>query len=324
MAPADVTIVIPTYNAAPYIGDALRSIGAQTTLPKEVVVVDDASTDDTLQIAESVAEGIGVPTRVIRLQSNSGTPSRPMNVGVRSATTEFIAVLDHDDVFMPSKLEDEVGALVLDRTAAFAWSCSAVIGDEGRRWQSESVLCEIREKAVAVEKHWRLEGQTMLRLLLRHGCFPMGFPGFTFRKDAWARCGGVDERLRIADHGFLCSLCGQGASFWIARTNYLRRLHERNLSSERLAVARDFVSVVVEHLRKRKPAQLEPMSVREVRDQLTGIAYLFRDAGQYLDALACHVEIARIWGCRADTAIAVSKLVPHWLLQRCSGLRGHN
>ncbi|NAZ86416.1 glycosyltransferase family 2 protein [Kineococcus indalonis] len=95
---ADVTVVMPAMNRAHLIGRALESIARQGVAPAEVVVVDDASTDGTADVAEAAG------ARVIRLEQNGGSgPAR--NLGVRAATTEWVAFLDSDDEWEPGHLE---------------------------------------------------------------------------------------------------------------------------------------------------------------------------------------------------------------------------
>ena len=101
--PPTISVVIPTYNSGPYIDDALASIWKQTLLPDEIIVVDDRSSDGTPERVEALAKRSPVPLRVIRRETNSGFPGRPMNDGVAAANGELIAILDHDDVWLPTK-----------------------------------------------------------------------------------------------------------------------------------------------------------------------------------------------------------------------------
>ena len=103
MAPAAwrplVSVVIPAYNAEAVIGDALRSVFAQTFRDFEVVVVDDGSTDDTVGVLEAIGGGV----RLLR-QPNGG-PAAARNAGIAVTTAPLIAFLDADDEWLPAKLE---------------------------------------------------------------------------------------------------------------------------------------------------------------------------------------------------------------------------
>lgn len=97
-----VTAVIPVYNNAGTILPLLDSIAGQTIVPEEVVVVDDASTDNTGDLA--AAHSLGV--RVVRLERNSG-PSVARNAGVEAAANEIVFFLD-SDIVLDSKAVEEV------------------------------------------------------------------------------------------------------------------------------------------------------------------------------------------------------------------------
>lgn len=94
-----VSVVIPTYNSARYIGEALESVFNQTIVPSEVIVVDDGSSDDTRERIRPYSSRL-----IYHYQSNQGV-SAARNLGVSEASGEFIAFLDSDDVWHPRKLE---------------------------------------------------------------------------------------------------------------------------------------------------------------------------------------------------------------------------
>src|SRR5947209_5899283 len=107
-----LSVVIPTYNGAAFIEDALASVFGQTRQPEEIIVVDDASQDATASIVQCMAERAPLPVKFIRLGRNSGGPAHPINVGIAAASSEFIAVLDQDDVYDPSYIEQHVAGLL--------------------------------------------------------------------------------------------------------------------------------------------------------------------------------------------------------------------
>lgn len=99
--PHGVTVVIPAYNAAAFLADALSSVAAQTRPADEVIVVDDASTDDTVAVAEQWLDRL--PLRILRLERNSG-PGVARQVAVDAASAPYIANLDADDRWLPDHL----------------------------------------------------------------------------------------------------------------------------------------------------------------------------------------------------------------------------
>ena len=95
---SSISVVIPCYNGAAYVREALDSVLAQTQPVLEVLVIDDGSTDDSAAIAEAY----GAPVRVIR-QANQGE-SVARNRGLDEAKGEWVAFLDADDLWKPEKL----------------------------------------------------------------------------------------------------------------------------------------------------------------------------------------------------------------------------
>ena len=102
-----VSVVIPTYNRAALLAQAIDSVLAQTFADYEVIVVDDGSTDRTAAVVEAVAD------RRVSLISlpHSGLPARVRNAGIKRARGRYIAFLDSDDLWDPSKLDEQLAAL---------------------------------------------------------------------------------------------------------------------------------------------------------------------------------------------------------------------
>jgi glycosyltransferase involved in cell wall biosynthesis len=117
---SSITALIPCYNAAPFLEQAIRSAQGQTRAVAEVVVVDDASTDGSADLAEQLG------ARVLRLPRNVGkTAAR--NAGVAAARTELIALLDADDWWYPELCETLGGLLDAHPAAVAAFGALDVI-----------------------------------------------------------------------------------------------------------------------------------------------------------------------------------------------------
>ncbi len=107
-----VSVIIPSYNAAPFVAGAVRSVLAQGVAGTEVIVVDDASTDGSAAV---VADLPGV--RLIRRPVNGG-PAAARNTGLAAATGRFVAFLDADDEYAPGFLAAALPILDTDPTFA--------------------------------------------------------------------------------------------------------------------------------------------------------------------------------------------------------------
>ncbi|MFT3669592.1 MAG: glycosyltransferase family A protein [Pseudoxanthomonas sp.] len=103
-APAPVSVVVPCYRCSDTIGDAVASIAAQRRRPAEVLLVDDASGDGTLDALHRVAAAYRPGWVKVIASTPNGGPSRARNLGWQQATQPYIAFLDADDTWVPDKL----------------------------------------------------------------------------------------------------------------------------------------------------------------------------------------------------------------------------
>jgi teichuronic acid biosynthesis glycosyltransferase TuaG len=106
-----VSIITPAYNSAGFIRETIASALAQTLRNFELIVVDDGSSDDTIEVVHRTAAG---DPRVIVMLSPHGGPAQARNVGIEAARGRYIALLDSDDVWMRQYLEQQIA--VLERT----------------------------------------------------------------------------------------------------------------------------------------------------------------------------------------------------------------
>lgn len=105
-----VSVIVPCFNAAAFLRGTLESVLAQTHTRVELIVVDDRSTDASVEIAREL---MATDRRValIEMDRNTGAPAAPRNVGVRAAQGTWLAFLDADDLWHPRKLEFQMRAL---------------------------------------------------------------------------------------------------------------------------------------------------------------------------------------------------------------------
>lgn len=127
MNPHFVSVVVPCHNAAPFIGETIRSILDQTRAVDEVIVVDDGSTDASADIAQS----FGAPVRVVR-QTNSGECAA-RNRGVMEAKGDIIAFLDADDLWHPEKIARQLACFDAHPEAGAVMTSVARFSDDVRQ-----------------------------------------------------------------------------------------------------------------------------------------------------------------------------------------------
>jgi glycosyltransferase involved in cell wall biosynthesis len=101
-----VDVVIPAYNAEAFIEFAINSVLSQTHLPNAIIIVDDCSSDNTSVIVKSL-QLKNKNIKLLKTNSNGGA-SVARNLGLRQVTSEFVAMLDADDVWAPKKLEAQI------------------------------------------------------------------------------------------------------------------------------------------------------------------------------------------------------------------------
>ena len=132
-----ISVVIPLYNGARFIAEALESVFAQTLSPSEIIVVDDGSTDDGAELVRRVAAGR--PLKL--LHKPNGGQSSARNLGIRHASGTHIALLDQDDIWYPEHLEALVQPFLAPRTPPLGWTYSNLDEiDEGGAMVAHSYL----------------------------------------------------------------------------------------------------------------------------------------------------------------------------------------
>lgn len=111
-----ITVVIPTYNGARFLGEAIESIRANHYAALEILLIDDGSTDATVELAR---EWIGEAN--VKSQSHSGRPAVGRNRGIQLARGEFIAFLDQDDLWTADKLVKQLACFSAQPEFQVVW-----------------------------------------------------------------------------------------------------------------------------------------------------------------------------------------------------------
>jgi glycosyltransferase involved in cell wall biosynthesis len=108
-----ISVIMPCHNAGRWIGEALQSTSIQTRPPDEVIVIDDASIDDSVEQIQNS----GVEVRLLRASCRNAAAAR--NIGIEAATGDWLAFLDADDIWYPQHLERAQQLLQSSEDVAF-------------------------------------------------------------------------------------------------------------------------------------------------------------------------------------------------------------
>jgi glycosyltransferase involved in cell wall biosynthesis len=177
---ARVSAIIPVYNGAATIAEAVDSALAQTLRDVEVIVVDDGSRDESVAILKRYGDRI----RVIS-QDNRG-PAAARNAAVRVATGEYLAFLDADDYWMPTMVERCLAALEQTTECVLAYCNLALVDSSGKALDASLISGETAH------------APTMHEML--HRMWPIMTSGVVMRRAAFDRAGGFCEEFRRASY----------------------------------------------------------------------------------------------------------------------------
>jgi GT2 family glycosyltransferase len=145
-APVSVSVVIPVYDKERYLRETIDSVLAQTRGPREIVVIDDGSTDRSAEVAASYGSAI----QLIR-QANAGESSA-RNRGIDASSSDWIALLDGDDVWEPDRLERQFQALERsDSEPVCVYADAYLFDDSGQR------IGEHRKPEYHAAPDWRVQ-----------------------------------------------------------------------------------------------------------------------------------------------------------------------
>ena len=126
----EVDVIIPAYNAAKYLADAIESVVAQTFKDWRILLVDDGSTDSTPEVAAPFIERLGPRLKYIR-QANAGLPAA-RNTAILNSSAEFLALLDADDIWLPHRLAESVKSFANRPEVGLSYGFNARVDPNGK------------------------------------------------------------------------------------------------------------------------------------------------------------------------------------------------
>jgi glycosyltransferase involved in cell wall biosynthesis len=204
----DVTVIVPTRNRSALLAMTLRSVLRQQHVDLEVVVVDEASTDDTQAV---IAAFDDCRVRVIRHARPVGV-SAARNRGAVEARAEWLSFLDDDDLWAPDKLVLQLRA-ARDANVDWAYSGAVVIDDHARFVRAE----------------YPVPAASVRAALLRYYAIPGGGSNILVRRSRWEQVGPFNSRMSTTEDWDMCiRLAKHSAAACVYRPSVARRIHATN------------------------------------------------------------------------------------------------
>jgi hypothetical protein len=180
----DISVIVPSYNHADYVVDAVASVLNQTIEIREVIVVDDASSDASLLRLRQLDDP---RLRIIALERNTGG-SEALNIGIRASSYPLIAICNSDDLWEPAKLEKQLPWLEANPEIGAVFTDVSWIGKYGEELEDTGAPGEV----FCVRNRSR---HAWIKRLLEHGnCFC--HPSVLIRRSVYDKVGLYDNRLR--------------------------------------------------------------------------------------------------------------------------------
>jgi glycosyltransferase involved in cell wall biosynthesis len=231
-----VSVIVPNYNYALYLRERLLSIFSQTYPVFEIIVLDDASDDESVAVAEQVAQEAGRVINLVRREANSGNVFRQWKEGLDRARGEFIWIAEADDSSDPNFLPEVMRTLTDDPDAAFCFADSRAINPDG------SVLYEsykgyYREFGdTGLDQSGRFAGSEFLRRFLTVRNLMLNVSSVVWRKDVL-----VEAFANLGQEAFKLSCAGDWRIYlevtrrakavrYIAATMNRHRRHENSVT----------------------------------------------------------------------------------------------
>ena len=245
-----VTVIVPAFNAGRWIGQTLKSIQAQTHRHWQVLVADDASTDDTPRIVSELAKEDD-RIRLLRMPANTGGPAGPRNFALKQATSEWVAFCDADDIWHAQKLEVQLRIAARKKADLV---CTSIRDFTSSRFLSDD--------APVVESDAMPTEEIALWRLLSKNVIPNS--SVMCRRRLIAQEGGFDTSrtlVAVEDYDLWLRLVESGAKVTKVQmplVNY-RRLPD-SLSARKLRLAKRVLLVLARHFARRQRQWLFPLA----------------------------------------------------------------
>jgi teichuronic acid biosynthesis glycosyltransferase TuaG len=240
-----VSIIIPTYNCESFIDKTIQSVINQTYTDWELVIVDDFSKDRTREILKEWQKK-DERIHLIFLDKNSGGPAHPKNAAITETNGKYIAYLDHDDEWLPEKLEKQINILENDSKIGLI-SCEALIIDA-------------EEKIIRRFNIPKVPDSGVFPAILSTD-FIFSNSSLIIPKEVIDKIGERDENPKIGvaeDREFELRVANAGYKFYVIHEPLFKyRLHEKNALKGKTTYGFNYIEANLKYLSFYKKYNLE-------------------------------------------------------------------
>lgn len=237
-----VSVIIPTYNRTDYLNLTIQSILSQTYQNIEIIVIDDGTPNSNNEVLCKKLDNV----KYIKIE-NSGGPAKPRNIGIHEAKGKYIAFVDDDDLWLPTKLEKQVAVLENNLDFGLVHSCCEVIDENGIKkneiiGRPGSLDVKHGDVSLRMMGNWTLMMPTPLirkEVVDAVGFFNENMPSAGEDAEFWARCSFatqfyyVDEPL--AQYRTHSGNLSRHELKYLELPYYLKNVIEQQLSSNRIS-----------------------------------------------------------------------------------------
>lgn len=279
MSAPSISVVMPVYNGAAHLAQAIESVLAQTLPPARVVVVDDGSTDGSAALLQRYGD------RITRLSQTNQGQAHARRTGADAAGGELIAFIDQDDVWDADKLARQADLMQRFPDAGATYCDHRRIDADGRLLATTG-------------SGYGLRGSGRILDALLRGNFILSASLVMIRRSTYEAAGGFlpQRGFWADDYSLWLRAAAYAPVVYQAETLVSYRQHAHNTSGDRYEQARGDIQALEElcaHLQSADMTQALPAARRALRDARIGTAMLARQRGEWRQALRHRVAAWR-------------------------------
>lgn len=319
-----ITAIVPNFNYATYLELRLRTIIAQTLPPDEIIVLDDASTDGSLDLIRAIAAQSPIPIRVLANETNTGNPFVQWAKGLELASGDLVWIAEADDYCEPTLLETLAHEMT-DRRVVLAWADSVMVDDAGGSQGAQYKHYYDRSYGAKWHMRFRMQGRRLIDdCLLTENVIPNASAALFRRNAVTAADLALIQQYRFSgDWWFWLSLAQAGDVHYCATPLNYHRRHARSVMGDVLRAGESLLPETMgfyERVAVHKPDCLSAKASLQVLGRLQRLFEMFPALSAVAPRIAEHPTLAvqyaalmrafaRAGDARAATPAATTTLV---------------